>query len=305
MFLRIDGLLSRSVELGDTITELLTHYHTDHINHAAAERCLREGKYSRFIAPYPLLAASMTRTFDILAESAGLTDVNIRPDNWILDFSPGGNPPPLNITVIGEFNYSSFSPGRDITVEMFRHHRARDVNSDSLMYRVTHKNVSYMLFGDFDDPEGLEKIFAISGANEKRRVEIKEEKAELTIRLLTAQAAGSRTSAAEIQQRIQLLDKELSGLITLKADIIKWPHHAHKFPDDETGNGVIRKMNEVVDPYFIIWQRHHTQRGFTDYIKRFDFVDKFLSSDDTEIQIISYRSTLKREISPSNIPIFS
>lgn len=297
LFLRVDGLLSKTVGLGGNITELLTHYHSDHISQAAAERCMREGKFSRFIAPYPLLDASMTKTFFLLAQNAGMGDRVARPDNWILDISPGGTVPggripggknpALGVSVIGDFMYSSFSPEKDITVEMFRRRTARDVNSDGLIFRITHKNVSYLLFGDFDDPAGLDEIFAISAANENRRIELKEKKAELTVQLLAARAENNIKTVSEIQGRIQRLDEELSGLFTLKADVMKWPHHAHKFPNDNTGNGIVKKMNEVVDPYFIIWQRHYTQRGFTDYIKRFDFSGKFLCSDDIEIRIVS------------------
>jgi len=289
-FLRIDGLLNRSSVLSEHTSELLTHYHTDHISRTVAERALREGRYSRMIAPYPLLDASRVRAFFVLAEHAGIGERE-RPDNLILDIAPQGAsrpaPPRLGITDIGEFYYSSFSVGSDIAVEMFRYHRPRDVNSDGLLYRVTHKSVSYLLFGDFDDPAGIEKLLDISAANERRRIGILEERSRLTVQLLGARAANDARAAGEAQGRIMSLDGELSRLPILKADVIKWPHHAHRFPNNETADGIVRKMNEVVDPYYIIWQRHHTQRGFADYITRFDFAGKFLSSDDMEIVIIS------------------
>ena len=283
-FLRIDGLLNRNSELSEHTNELLTHYHTDHINRAVAERALKEEKYSRMIAPYPFLDASRARAFFLLAEYAGIGDR--QPDNLILDINPRGAPQRLGITDIGEFYYSSLSIG-GMGIEMFRYHAPRDVNADGLLYRVTHKNVSYLLFGDFDDPAGIERLLDISAANERRRIGILEERAALTVQLLRAQAANDARAANEARGRIRSLNEELSRLPILKADVIKWPHHAHRFPDNETADGIISKMNEVVDPHYIIWQRHHTQRGFTDYIKRFDFVDKFLCSDDMEIVIIS------------------
>jgi hypothetical protein len=290
VFMRIDGMLNRNSVLGEQTNELLTHYHTDHINRTVAERALRERKYSRMIAPYPLLNASRVRAFSVLAEYSGIAE-HEQPDNLILDIVPRGAAQSaaqrIGITDIGEFYYYSFSIGSGITVEMFRYHAPRDVNSDGLVYPITHKSVSYLLFGDFDDPAGIEKMLDISAANERRRIGMLEERSRLAVQLLRAQAANDARAAGEAQGRIRALDGELSCLPILKADVIKWPHHAHRFPDNETADGIIRKMNEVVDPYYIIWQRHHTQKGFTDYIMRFDFSGKFLCSDDMEIVIIS------------------
>jgi hypothetical protein len=283
--LRIDGLLHRNVVMSEYADELLTHYHTDHINHAAADKCMRENKYRRLIAPYPLLSASMTRTFSLLAAYAGLQDQSVKPPNLILDITPDKKPLNLNITRFGDFNYSSYNVSGDVTVEMFRYDTPRDVNSDSLIYRVTHKSVSYLLPGDFDDPAGLERILDISAANEKRRIEIMDEISALTIRLIKTRTENR--PIADIQQRIDLLNGELSGLFVLKADVMKWPHHAHKFPNNQYADDIIRKMNTVIDPYYIIWQPHYTQKGFTEYIQRYDFVNKFISSEDTDIFIIS------------------
>jgi hypothetical protein len=252
---------------------------------------MRENKYRRLIAPYPLRSSSMTRTFSLLATCAGLQDQGVKPPNLILDITPNGKPLNLNITRFGDFNYSAYNVSDDITVEMFRYHTPRDVNSDGLIYRVTHKSVSYLLPGDFDDPAGLEKILDISAANEKRRIEIMEEISALTIGLIKARAENR--PAADIQYRIDFLNGELSGLFILKADVMKWPHHAHKFPNNQYADNIIRKMNEVVEPYYIIWQPHYTQKGFTEYIQRYNFIDKFISSDEMEIFIISM--VLKQE----------
>ena len=305
IFLRLDGLLSRNAEMSGYITELLTHFHTDHINHTAAERCLREKKFMRLIAPYPLLDASMTKTFHLLAQAAGITGAE-KPFNMIMDINPDQRKAnTTGISVMGDFNYSVFKAGDDITIEMFRSHTARNVNSDGIIYRITHKNVSYMLFGDFDDPEGIEKLLEIAMANEKTRIEILEERAQLNILLIKAQAENDTKTTAEVQGRIKILNERLSGLFILKADIMKWPHHAHKFPNNTATNNIIKKMNDIIDPVYIIWERHYTQNGFTDYIQRFDFVDKFLSSDETEIRIISLYQTLNRAISAFREPMLS
>jgi hypothetical protein len=285
MFFRIDGLLNRNAEMSEFANELLTHYHTDHINQAVAEKCMKEGKYSRFIAPYPLLAASMTKTFSLLAAYADLQDQNVKPPNLIFDITPNKKPLNLDITRFGDFNYSMYNLAADITVEMFRYHKPRDVNSDGLFFCFTYKSVSYLLFGDFDDPAGLEQILDFSAANEKRRIEIMEEISILTIQLIKAQAENK--PSADIQGRIDLLNVELSGLFILKADVMKWPHHAHRFPNNQYADDIVRKMNQIIDPYYIIWEPHYTQKGFTEYIQRYNFVNKFLCSDNMEIFIIS------------------
>ena len=286
-FLRIDGLLNKTVELNPAITELLTHYHSDHINQAIAEQCLREEKYHRFIAPYPLLEASKTKTFRLLARFAGIKDEPENPASVILDIMPRDKPQENTIAETGDFIYSSFTTGKDIVIEMYRYRTARDINSDCLFYRITHKNVSYLLFGDFDDPEGINKILEISGENEINKIEIMEEISGLTLMLFQAQAVNNTRAASQLLDKIEALNSKLSGLVILKADIIKWPHHAHKFPNNETSNNIIKKLNDITAPCFIIWQRHYTQNGFTEYIKRFDFERKFLCSDDFEIEMVS------------------
>ena len=299
IFLRLDGLLNRNSELSAFISELLTHYHSDHINAAAVEKCIRDGSYRRFIAPWPYLDASKVKAFTVLSEKAGFKDGGAVPAGRIIDIAPNGKTLNLAFTAAGDFLCSAFQDGGNITVEMFRYDMPRDVNSDGLIYRVSHKNVSYLLFGDFDDPEGIDQILDLSAANEQRRIDILEEKSELTVRLIQARAHNDAAAISEIQGKLQSLDNDLSGLVILKADVIKWPHHAHKFPNNETANNIIKKMNEVIDPYYIIWQRHYTQRGFTDYIQRFDFSGKFFCSDETEIEIISMpgaQSTLNLDI---------
>ena len=244
--LRADGLLGNPAEMNGLITELITHYHTDHVTRSVVERCLREGSFKRLIAPYPFLDASRTAVFSLIAEreeQEGLIPVsgdNIKLNDPVMDITGGGNNPVRSRSgIIGDFFYSSFTVNEDIRVEMFKYQKPRNVNADGLIFRVSHKSVSYLLFGDFDDPAGIDK----------------------------------------------LLDIFLE--YGIKCDIIKWPHHAHKFPNNEWADGIIKKMNDVVDPRFIIWQRHPTQNGFREYITRFDFVDKFLCSGDMEIIIIS------------------
>jgi hypothetical protein len=159
-----------------------------------------------------------------------------------------------------------------------------------------------LLFGDYDDPQGINTLMDISITNERTRNELLEERAQLYLFLFQAQAENNTRVAASIQNRIQSLNERISRLVILKSDIIKWPHHAHRFPNNETVNNIIRKMNEAVDPRYIIWESHSTQRNFIEYIQRFDFNNKFLSSDEVEIQIISILPDAIRMNMMKNLP---
>jgi restriction endonuclease S subunit len=103
---------------------------------------------------------------------------------------------------------------------------------------------------------------------------------------LTAQLQELITA---LESEIRTLNKELRGLPVLKADIIKWPHHAHRFPESERADRVIKKLNDVVEPQYIIWQRYNNQSSekFEDYIERLNLSGKCYSSDDMEITTIS------------------
>ncbi|MCL2138737.1 MAG: hypothetical protein FWH41_06005 [Treponema sp.] len=296
VFLRLDGLLNKNSEMSVFINELISHFHTDHVSPSVLETALRDALYNRIIAPYPSLDASKVPAFFMLFEKTGFRDGTQMPSNRILDIAPNGNKLNLETTVFNDFDYTSFNLDRDITIEIFRYHSPRDVNSDCLFYRVTHKNVSYMLFADFDDPLGLEKIMDISEANEQKYFSIMEKKAELSMQLFKAESDKSKNSS-QIHSEIKTLNDQLAGLWTIKADIMKWPHHAHKFPNNEKTDAIIRRLNKTVNPRYIIWQPHYTQKGFMEYINRFDFRNKFLSSDDAEIHIIS-------EIKDKKLPLY-
>jgi len=240
-FLRIDGLLGKPRELSDYIIELITHYHTDHVTRSVVEQCLREGSFSRIIGPRPLLNQSRERVFSMLSEKEGnTTDDNDGNETPVIDITPNGKAADRNFsTTIGDFYYSSLDVNEDLTVEMVKYQKPRNVNNDGLVFRITHKRVSYLLFGDFDNPEGINGLLDIFAAYDQR------------------------------------------------CDIIKWPHHAHRFANNEKTDDIIRRMNEVIDPFFIIWEPYPTQKGFPEYIERFDFLEKFLCSEEMEILVIS------------------
>jgi len=242
-FLRVDGLLGKP-ELGGYITELITHYHTDHVSRSVVEQCLKEGSFNRIIAPYPLLKSSKVRAFSLLSEkeenSANAGTGNETP---VIDITPDGRAAGRNFsTTIGDFYYSSLEVNNDLTVEMVKYEKPRNANNDGLVFRITHKGVSCLLFGDFDDPEGINRLLDIF---------------------------------SEYGQ---------------KCDVIKWPHHAHRFADNQKTDTIITRMNDVLEPGYIIWERHETQSAdkFREYIKRFSFSGKFLCSEDMEITIVSF-----------------
>ena len=242
-FLRVDGLLG-SPELNGYITDLITHYHTDHISRSVVEQCLKEGSFNRIIAPYPQLKVSKVKVFSELSGKEKTSpDGDTEKEAPVIDITPGGKAPERNFSaVIGDFYYSSLEVNSDITVEMVKYGKPRNANNDGLVYRITHKGVSCLLFGDFDDPEGINELLDIF---------------------------------SEYGQ---------------KCDVIKWPHHAHRFADNQKTDGIIARMNDVLDPCYIIWERHETQSAdkFREYIQRFSFSGKFLCSDDMEIRIISF-----------------
>jgi hypothetical protein len=323
--------LGNTGDINKHIIELITHYHSDHINHTIVKQALDEGNFNRIIGPYPDIDASRTEVFSTLDEYRKNKEIDPRQANQILDVASNGNSLNLSFTPIGDFIHSSFRVTEDITVEMFKYQNpsGSNLNTDGMIYQITHKNTKWLMFGDFDYIRGIENLIDASAANEKRRIEIREELSELqTQRLKILQTKvyfdfnklniekmvqNPDADHTEIEERqemitfldglitqlqeritvleseIRILNEELRSLPVLKADIIKWPHHAHRFPESETADRVIRKLNDVVDPRYIIWQRYNNQSGekFEDYIKRLNLSGKCHSSDDTEIIIIS------------------
>ena len=338
-FLRLDGLLGNTSEINRTITELVSHYHDDHINPVTLTQCLSNNSFMRIIAPYPAIDAILTDSvFLSLVDYMGNTP---HPQNYVLDVTPPDTAP-LNLTfrTFGNFMYSSFTVSQGLTIELFKYlypHESNP-NDDGLIYRITHNGVSYLLFGDFDDPSGIENLLDTSAEIERRRTtvemeiaRINEEQSELflsttgEVLIMAATSfsyicpvchrphlnrgalmrnlaiSGARLIRFEntfenMNARINALEEQLANMPTLRSDVIKWPHHASQ----KITNDVIIKMNEVIDPRFIIWQTHPAQKKsdliFNVYIKQnFDFHDKFLCSDGIDFYFISLLEMLREE----------
>jgi uncharacterized coiled-coil protein SlyX len=318
MFLRVDGLLRGNENVNRQIVELITHFHSDHISRAEVEQAIREGSCNRLIAPNPKLDVSRNRVFSSIERQAGIREYNLKQENRVIEITREGNPLSNAYTgVIGDFDYSVIGLTGNITIEMFKYRYPRNANNDGLIYRVTHNKVSYLLLGDFDNIDGIENLVNASEANEDLRYRKLEERSGLRIQWqeaidalyqlyileartaipealeeLNAQIAEQEKVIEKLDAKIESLGSEIARLPFIKADVIKYPHHAHVFANNERTNNIIRKINDVVDPRFIIWQTHSAQdkAKFEEYIerfKRFGFHDKFLCSDEIDFEFVS------------------
>jgi hypothetical protein len=331
-FLRIDGLLNNlreihKTELNEAIIELITHYHNDHISEARVKQALVDGSFIRLIGPNPAHQDSIKN-----AAFIPLDNHRKNTGEAILDITPpNGTPLPLKFSSIGDFQYAAFEVDKDFFVEMFKYNNPNSTNEDGLIYQITHKNVTQLVFGDFNNIGAIENLLDASAANEKLYFEKMESISKIESQLLKAggfiamldktksmleelnnfipvenhiirqemtdeinklakEIEDFKKTAVGFEKQLELLDEELDSLPFLKADVIKWMHHAEAFKENDRTDNVIRKLNEVVDPRYIIWQRYHNQRSgeeFKDYIDRFEFNYKCLSADDMDIIIIS------------------
>ena len=334
---RLDGLLDNTCKINKFNTELTSHYHRDHISRAIFADAQLKKSFNYLIGPYPVLEESRNGVFN---------DIDARRDNekeplHALGIDPSGKMKDFSFINIGNFYYATFNADENITIELFKYNAPKhsNINTDGLIYRITNYGVSYLLFGDFDDPDGIGNLLEAFAEIKKRRAVYEKDIEELKERqiLNIANAVGkgvdivktlyspvcprclryhnvnwvsvaanlidTSLDIVQIQRahnsyakEIYELDKELATLPTLKADVIKWPHHAYIFDDNDRIDKIIRKMNEVVDPWFIIWQTHPAQKAheFEEYInpERFDFHDKFKCSDKIKFEFISLLDSL-------------
>jgi hypothetical protein len=205
---------------------------------------------------------------------------------------------------MGDFFYSEYEFD-DIQVGMFKYNDPRNPNADGLIYKVTHKNVSWLLFGDFDNPAALANLLEYSEINHRRYLEIQEEifALEGELHIMEQQLydmEGQKAQPDALEALIAAMEKkaarqmglgmELLSLPTIRADIVKWPHHAHVFKSRE----LIEKMNAVINPRYFIYQAHPAQEDdpknpvkFKQMIEGLDFKDKFIKSAEYDVEIIS------------------
>jgi hypothetical protein len=327
-FMRLDGILNQTVDFGPEITELVSHFHNDHINLASLETLLKEKDFDRLFAPYAYLDSSRNRIFELLEENRNGRELKFKQENRILEITDMEKPFAVTDLTgsIGDFYYAAFEYDADISVVIYKYKKPKDPkdpNTDGVIYQISHKDVSFLLFGDFDDPAGIKNLLEASAENERKQNEVDELKSVLRKReyeyeyesknagvfaigvLFASEGAkpddetlnrleSLKTRLEELEngiigleESIYELEDEIIPLPPLKADVVKWPHHAHLF--EEKDREVIIKLNEVVDPYYFIYQVHSAQdlKKFETFIKDFNFSKKFINSGVQPVEFIS------------------
>jgi hypothetical protein len=321
-FMRLDGILNGTEDFSRDITELVSHFHNDHINHATLGKMLETGNFAELFAPYAALEDSRNQTFNLLTTIMDNPDYNSKLENRLLEITNADTPlTRAHIGSIGDLYYSKFVYGADIQLDVFKYKNPKNPNTDGAIYQITHKNVGFLLFGDFDDPGGIENLLNASVENEGKRAGLQEQCSDLIRQLYELEqkaqagtmlldlfgsdslfeddlmapdsemrtlftALGNRTE--ELVSNIKKLQNKIASLPVLKADVVKWPHHAHVFTEANSRD-VIVKLNEVVDPRYFIYQVHHAQdlEKFEAFIKDFEFRGKFINSGVKPVKFIS------------------
>ena len=113
-------------------------------------------------------------------------------------------------------------------------------------------------------------------------------KTQIMISVLKNRLLELENTMNSLKEKLAKDAKEIIFLPSLKADVVKWPHHAHIFREANSRD-VIIKLNEVVDPRYFIYQVHSAQDldGFKAYIKDFEFEGKFINSGEKPVKFIS------------------
>jgi hypothetical protein len=184
---------------------------------------------------------------------------------------------------MGDFIYTEYK-FEDIQVGMFKYVNPREPNMDGLIYKITYKNVSYLLPGDFDDVDALDNLLKASQENTNKKLALLEEYYELEGQMY-------EHDTEEIRQRRNKIRDDLQFLPTIRADIAKHPHHAYVFKGK--GRDIINKFYETVNPHHIIYQPHHAQIQNIEEFKKFiddsPFWDKFINSAEKKVKTISLK----------------
>jgi hypothetical protein len=178
-FMRLDGILNQTEDFSREITELVSHFHNDHISHAALDNLLKEKDFDRLFAPLATLEASKNQAFNLLKEARDNPDYNSKLENQILEITGVGKPFAVTDLTgsIGDFYYAMFDYDADISVVIFKYKKPKDLNNpntDGAIYQIIHNEVSFLLFGDFDDPEGIENLLDVSAENGRKQDELRE-----------------------------------------------------------------------------------------------------------------------------------
>jgi len=322
LFLRTDGILNSTEIFNEGITELNTHPHIDHISRRALETRLQRGDFERIISSYPINNSAKTKVFKILNKVEKNQNYNFRHENGILEITKN-RPTNIFTGTIGDFYYTSYDYDKDIQVETFKYQKPikSNANSDGVIYLITINKVKFLLFGDFDYPKGIENLLDASKANAIERADKEEEQyalfvryfeAEKTVNQLAYQVNTARTQNVdtsrltrqynealknfkEIEENIEELETELLSLPVVKANVIKYPHHAFIFEKKDWG--LIDRIDKELNPEHIIYQtRNNRQKNnfdaFLDSLTP-TLRNKFINSAEKEVNFLTMKQFYK------------
>jgi len=331
IFLRTDGILNSTEIFNEGITELTTHPHDDHISKRALETLLKKGDFKRIISNYPFLDSSNIKILEIINSVKENHVYEFKQKNGILEIPSLKNElTDFFYCTIGDFYYTAFNYDEDVQVEIFKYQKPikNNVNSDGAIYQITINKVTFLLFGDFDYPKGIENLLNASIANKIKRAEIEEEIADLCVDLyeaydtvndlenqidkaieqnlnilqLSEQYKEAVVNYSEIEEDINELRGELYFYPVVKADVIKYPHHAHVF--DKKNWGLINRLNEILNPEHIIYQTRNIKnvKKFNEFLKSLspELQEKMIDSAKFHIKVITlkqYKRTFNSFIS--------
>jgi len=310
-FLRVDGLLNSTEIFNNDIFEFLTHFHGDHISIAVLRRLIKNADFQRILAPYPALDESRNSTFNFFNAVQNNKNYNFKKTNNIQEIT-GVNMSASKLInhKTGDFDYALLRYNKDVKIEMYKYNKPKNANTDGIIYLISNKIVSFLVFGDFDDPEGIENLIDISLTNnENRKIlleyaqKISDEMREIvelnnSIKLVgilkeefISQKVEEKTKHTEryysLYSELNEINRLLEAMPVIKADVIKMPHHAHVFEDKY--RDLIIKMNDVFNPSYMIYQPHQTQdiEKYKNFINGFKFNYKFLNSAEKRIMFYS------------------
>jgi hypothetical protein len=291
---RFDGMEARPSTTGKALYDFITHFHSDHIDYRTLEQVLQNGLAGQVYFPLPMLDRSMRkRSFQTMQSIVDSGKYEFDIQNFVCTTQTAGTElkAPVVNSVIGKFLYSQYQFG-ELTIETYRHINPKNENMDGIIYKVRYKNVSQLNLGDFDNEEELADLLKNSEENQKKRLELLDEYYALEEQI------HSGGGSEELTQRRDALYEQMQLLPTLKADVVKWPHHAHKF----TNISLAEQLNRVLNPRYFIYQAHHAQdeKEFEEFIWRLSFREKFINSAKYRVDIISlkwFRETYNKFIS--------
>jgi len=280
---RFDGMKASTSTQDKALYDFITHFHSDHIDYRTLERVLHDGLAGQVYFPLPMRGITMhKKSFETMQAivDTGKYEFNIK--NFVCEIQLAGKDLniPVKNSIIGQFLYSQWKFG-DLSIETYRHINPKNENMDGIIYRVQYKNVSQLNFGDFDNEDELANLLKCSEENRKKQLELLEEYYAMERQIHTG------GDSEELKQQRDTIREQIQLLPTIRADVVKWPHHAHIFKNIE----LAELLNRVVNPRKFIYQVHQAQdeKAFEEFTQQLSFRDKFINSGKYKVNIISLK----------------